>query len=77
MATVKVRKGVELPHWGTNGRRTFYPWRTMEVGDSFIFPEGYARQHADKAASLAGKKHNRKFSVRALHDGRIGCWRVS
>lgn len=52
-----------------------YPWRTMEIGDSF-FSEETNRNRIGSAASKAAKKTGFRFTVRVV-DGGIRVWRVA
>lgn len=69
---IEVRDDIPLPL--KRGARA-YPFDTMEVGQSFLFPAQVSRKGAMTTASLAGKRFNRKFATRTLPDGRVGCWR--
>ena len=58
-----------------------YPFKIMEVGDSFVFGE-YSRERM-QAISTAGRvwknktgKPNRMFSCRKTDDGMIRVWRT-
>ncbi len=78
---IELRKGVPVPERkGGPGRHDVYPWQTMSIGDSFLFPVGYRRTSAGRAASVAGQRLGRKFVTHSINDGhgagRIGCWRV-
>ena len=74
MSDYEIRKGVPIPSSKT-GRNAKYPWHQMEVGDSFVF-NGEARERAQTAASQAGRRYNKKFSVRKTEEG-IVCWRTA
>lgn len=69
--TVAIDKTIPLPRGKTQGK---YPWREMEVGDSFLFPaeKAFPRQ----AARTAGQRLNRKFTVRKTDEG-FRCWRIA
>jgi hypothetical protein len=73
-----IQKNIPMPVTkprGKNGRRTeIYPWRQMQVGDSFLFPEriGRGAYAAAKARSNSGAE---KFEVRKTEAG-FRCWRV-
>jgi hypothetical protein len=51
-----------------NGAPAKYPWRTMDIGDSFLAPGKSINGQATHAAQRTG----RKFTVRKVADG----WRV-
>lgn len=67
---VEIEKGVEMPE-----RRVKYPWREMEIGDSFVHEGKYAV--ARSMASTTGRNLGKKFSVRKMPDGKARIWRVA
>jgi len=67
---VKVRKNVPMPE-----PRSSYPWRSMDIGDSFLFPDSYHIYSARSACYLAMKRTRRKFQVRETKEG-LRCWRI-
>jgi uncharacterized Zn-binding protein involved in type VI secretion len=90
-----IRKGVPLPPRSGNrngaGRppgRTdanpAYPFRWMEVGDSFVVPlTGTEDDHNGKAIArltstvhIAGKRAARKYAIRHTGEGLATIWRV-
>lgn len=50
-----------------------YPWRTMEVGDSFIAPAGFPRSYAYERGRALG----RKFATSLVDDRRVRVWRTA
>lgn len=74
---IPIDKDVPLPQdahaqYRTNAK---YPWKTMEVGDSFEVPNLKVTS-AGPMASMAGKRLGRKFTARATPNGsRI--WRIA
>lgn len=52
-----------------------YPWAEMEVGDSFVFPEGIT-QNAALNTSKAQNRNGKKFVVRKTEEG-IAAWRTA
>jgi hypothetical protein len=59
------------------GRPPLYPWRTMQVGQSFNFPPHIGRDSARVRASQANKVlAPKKFVVRKYGDEGYCCWRV-
>lgn len=80
MPKIKVQRGVKMPPYqpvGTkgSGRRSFYPWLEMKIGDSFLFPEKVGRaSHA--TAIVASNRHGRTFKVRKTPEG-YRCWRIA
>jgi hypothetical protein len=68
---VRIEKGVPLPR---AHRSSKYPWRQMEVGDSF-FAAGVLRSSLRQQAYAVGRKIGRKFAVRQVEGG-TRVWRV-
>jgi len=64
---VKVEKGKPIP-----GK---YPFDEMEVGDSFLIPEGVKRHTVAVAALRYWRKTGKKFTTRKVPEGYC-CWRV-
>lgn len=64
---VEVEVGVPIAPKGP-GRPTKYPWRKMEVGDSF-FAEGASVKNFHAAAWRWGKALGRKFLLRQHRNG--------
>lgn len=84
MTEFVVQKGVPIPPSKgieRSARETMYPFASMEVGDSFSFDftvPGPPAQQVERLRSTAtayGRKHNKKFVVRAFN-GKGGVWRV-
>ena len=70
-APYQIEKGVPIS--GPKGAARIYPFPTMELGDSFAFPEGRdkaVRQAAIKYAKLLGRKY--RTSGKELR-----CWRTA
>lgn len=65
---MKVDKNVPLP--------SKWPFKDMQVGDSFAVPEGVGRTTVSIAALRYGRKHGGKFTVRLMPDRSFRCWRV-
>lgn len=78
-----IEKGIPLPPSGFNtaGAPEKYPFRSMEVGDSFAIPcdaEGKNKLVAriSSAASWYGTRNHCKFAVRSLPN-EIRVWRTA
>lgn len=86
MSDFQVEKDVPIPE-GRQGRESKYPFREMEVGDSFLVApevdellgeqEDFAkvRGRVSNVAYKYGKEHDKKFTVRQVEEG-IRVWRV-
>ena len=73
---IKVEKGIPLPNpnFGKpNGAK--YPFLTMEIGDSFLFPPNIKQPSAYIRAFLVRKNSQRKFATRKTAKG-FRCWSV-
>jgi hypothetical protein len=73
---IRIEKGIPCPPRGQYNISK-YPWRTMKVGDSFLFPKHLSRQ----ACYQSGAYHNNKngggkFAIRITPEG-YRCWRVA
>lgn len=68
MSQPPIDKGVPLP------RR--YPFADMQVGDSFLVPEGVKRSNVSVAAKRYGDRHGAAFTVRKVPEG-LRCWRIA
>ena len=75
MSEIKIDTGVPIEANYTNGRPEKYPWRQMEVGDSF-FAEEMPLKRASTYAWEAGRRTGRKFACRRQENG-VRIWRVS
>lgn len=67
----QIESGVPMP---INLRNVKYPFKTMEIGDSFIIDNVNAKI-IHNAAYAFGKRNNKKFTVRT-NDGTARIWRV-
>lgn len=64
---VKVESGISMPQR--------YPFKDMQVGDSFLLPPGVKRTAVNVAALRYGRKHGMKFTIRKVPEG-FRCWRI-
>lgn len=69
---IKIDKGMPMPKSKSEKK---YPFREMEIGDSFFEEEVNRRLLASYASEL-GKKIGMKFSIRRV-DGGIRVWRTA
>lgn len=72
---IKIESGIPAP---TSNTRTFvarYPWRDLEVSQSFLVTDVKFKT-MQAGASLAGKRLNRKFVARIV-DGGVRVWRTA
>lgn len=80
---IEIDRDVPLPAGApaAGGRPEIYPWRKMEVGDSFLYPMGtdapkVVSRVAAKRAHDAGRRSGRKFSCRREAGG-VRIWRTA
>ena len=72
--TPKIVKGRALPPRVDRIQR--FPWRDMEIGDSFDNPGASKETTIRSAAHQAGKRLGRKFVVRQTPEG-LRVWRIA
>lgn len=72
----QIEKNVALPALHGAPNRSKYPFREMDVGDSFAAPDE-DKERLRCAASSAGIRLGRKFSIRKQDDGSLRCWRLA
>lgn len=65
---MKIDKNVPIP-----ANRNKYPFRDMDVGDSFLIEGDLAKTRG--AATNWGKANNKKFSIQNTEEG-YRCWRI-
>jgi len=70
----EIEKGVPLPERRQSG--SVYPFRFMEVGDSFVVSEEDRLKNARAAAYSYGKRSGHRFACRRVGNG-WRFWRVS
>ena len=66
---MKLDKDVPLPQR--------YPFAQMSVGDSFAVPAHMKRTTVTVAAKRYGKANGKKFTVKAMPDKSLRCWRTA
>ena len=86
MSEFKIEKGIPIPpkaQRGGNsaGRLGIYPWKEMEVGDSFFIPAGSRGEarviqlRVGSAAKNQWTNHGRVITTRTMEGG-VRVWRV-
>ena len=66
---MQIEKNIPIP--------TSYPFKDMQVGDSFLVPDGVHRSTVSVAAKRFGDKHGMKFTVRLAPGRSLRCWRTA
>jgi hypothetical protein len=72
---IVLEHGIPVPPTLRGQQSTIYPWKEMNIGDSFLFPKGVSLKSASGSANKACRRYRMKFIVRSYGDG-IRCWRV-
>ena len=69
-----IEKGIPVPKTAGAGRKTKYPFESMQVGDSFFVKDGTVKT-LSRSCGTYGKRLERKFTSRTV-DGGARVWRV-
>jgi hypothetical protein len=72
---IKVDKDIPIPPGPLRRGHAIYPWREMQIGDSFLYPAGTKRKTAQSTAYCMGKKLGLTFGLRETPEG-LRCWRI-
>jgi hypothetical protein len=71
-----VEKDIPLAPWHTNGGKAKYPFKGMEIGDSFAV-DAVPHSKVSNAARSWAQNHGGKFTVRKMPGtDSFRCWRV-
>ena len=70
---VKIDKGIPVPNG--SGATPKWPWKTMDIGDSF-FAKDRKLSSFQPNAWRAGIRHGRKFACRTVEGG-VRVWRTA
>lgn len=78
----EIEKSYPIPDACRTGARPKYPWRAMEIGDSFYVPrgDGSVRLLLARIRSLAatfGAKTDRSFRAVAIDNAGVRVWRIA
>ncbi len=74
MSEFTIEKGIPVPKMTGAGRKTKYPFESMQVGDSFFVKDGTVKT-LSRSCGTYGKRLERKFTSRTV-DGGARVWRV-
>lgn len=69
-----IEKGIPVPKMTGAGRKTKYPFESMEVGDSFFIKDTKVKT-ISRTCCQHGKRLSRKFASRTV-DGGVRVWRT-
>jgi hypothetical protein len=76
---MKIDKGIPLPSRGesnTRGAASKYPFRQMEVGDSFFIPSGNPKKLQSHMYQTYRRYKPMKFATRMVEGG-VRIWRTA
>jgi hypothetical protein len=82
MVMPRIERSIPLPEprkpsgHGT-ARKELFPWRDMEVGDSFRMPDTMTRSRVARRAVEAGYRTGFKFTIRRQPTGYYRIWRIA
>ena len=72
---IKIESNIPIPR-NKSGREMKYPFKLMEVGDSFLVPPG-SDNKVRICAHASRKQTGYNYTVRKMEDGTYRCWRIS
>lgn len=73
--SVQIEKGIPIPDEVSTSRGADYPWRDMEVGDSFV-ARTTNKNTIRPMVSRANKELAPRRFVWAEHEGKLRVWRT-
>lgn len=71
---LQIERGIPVPA-DTRGPVPIYPFREMEVGDSFFVATTRIQHSVRRGASATGKRLGKRFTCRKVEGG-LRIWRV-
>ena len=74
MSKFNVEQGVPVPKSTGAGRKTNYPFESMQVGDSFFIKDGKVKT-VSRSCGIYSKRFGCKFISRTVEGG-ARVWRV-
>ena len=75
--SIPIDKGIPVAKIAYGLNREFkYPWRDMEIGDSFLFPTGSNYWTAAVSVRDQTQRLGKTFSFRSTAEG-LRCWRIA
>jgi len=69
---INIDKNIPIPK--PRGSSNYYPWASMEVGDSFLIPT-HKHNNVSAATRYAKLRYKHKYSARK-EEGGIRVWRI-
>lgn len=70
-----IDKGIPIPKINHDKPSTTYPFKEMNVGDSFLIPDGEKKSTARSAALIIAKRMGIKVLTRKIEGG-LRVWRI-
>jgi hypothetical protein len=75
---IEIQNDVPMPqHFKDGGRPSGYPWATLEVGQSFLFPAHIKSNNAYTQARVASLKNKPKLFRTSRTSEGYRCWRIA
>ena len=72
----EIEKGMPIPEIQRPRRPINYPWKEMQIGDSFFIPLGVTTRNAIAlSAEYQGRTTEKRFTIRTVEGG-VRVWRV-
>lgn len=72
MSTFKIEKNIAMPSHSAH----VYPFESMEIGDSFLYPDSSASRVWAAISTFEKANPTKHFVTRGLRNGERRCWRV-
>ena len=79
MSEIEIEKGIAIPAYGIRGsHRAKYPFRQMEVGDSFTVMDTTVSFQVlmNRLCGASRNCKNKKFTTRKIGDHEVRVWRL-
>ena len=74
---IEIEDGIPFQRGKGRGRSAIYPWLSLEVGQSFLFPASVAANSAYTIACAASHRNApKKFTTAKTPEG-YRCWRIA
>jgi hypothetical protein len=71
---IQIEDGVAIPK---DRRKEKYPWTTLKIGQSFLFPAELQQNSPYQSAKSASLRHAPKTFIARKTPGGTRCWRIA
>jgi|HubBroStandDraft_5_1064220.scaffolds.fasta_scaffold1245604_2 hypothetical protein len=72
---MKIDKGIPIPGYPTGKGKRGYPWKKMEIGDSFLFPSDTQEMSCRHIVMMQNRTYKPKHFICRKTDEGLRCWR--